>query len=410
MRQQKAKQDQDDIERERLAEAARQAERVVVLQPSTACTWLQEAPAKGQTFDVVVKRGKETKEVFVQTAGFKSKSLTMYQTPRGLNEDVVVGARVWIQHLQLEMTVSVPGYELWTGKKALSVILTNTECDTWLMSRLKGLALMGDFVRSIMLRRICVCVVCLCDLSMVRTRVYLQVTAEELTKLEGATVALISGTSTVVVRHANHLPAVATAKVHHAPAQRAPSARAASARLIKEAQEEADAAEAEKAELDRRENEIVARDTARKARHAETMRQRRAALDAAQAAEPEEIDEDVQPPPPKKTKASSKPSKPATSTGQAAQGLTMAGLEQALQKFGTLVDSKIAALAAPNVPAAGNGASDLSLAGLGLGGLDLAGQGGTRARVMQALDFESELQRERQQSAFRERLLRSLMP
>ena len=88
----------------------------------------------------------------------------------------------------------------------------------------------------------------------------------------------------------------------------------------------------------------------------------------------------------------------------------MAGLEQALQKFGTLVDSKIAALAAPNVPAAGNGASDLSLAGLGLGGLDLAGQGGTRARVMQALDFESELQRERQQSAFRERLLRSLMP
>ena len=56
VRQQKAKQDQDDIERERLAEAARQAERVVVLQPSTACTWLQEAPAKGQTFDVVARK------------------------------------------------------------------------------------------------------------------------------------------------------------------------------------------------------------------------------------------------------------------------------------------------------------------------------------------------------------------
>jgi dsDNA-specific endonuclease/ATPase MutS2 len=154
----KVKQDEEALEAlEREQAARRDAERMIVLQPSTACTWLQEAPAKGQTFDVVVKRGKETKEVFVQTAGFKSKSVAISQTPRGLNEDVVVGARVWIEHLQLEMTVSVPGYELWGGKKALSVILTNKKCDKWLMSRLKGLVLMGDFVRATMLRRVCFC-------------------------------------------------------------------------------------------------------------------------------------------------------------------------------------------------------------------------------------------------------------
>ncbi len=244
-------------------------------------------------------------------------------------------------------------------------------------------------------------------------------TAEELTKLEGATVALISGTSTLVVMHTNYLPAAAGAKVHSAPAQRAPSGRAAAAQLNKKAQEEAVAAKAEEEDQVRLGKEAVAKEIARKAKHAETMRKRRAAQDAAakdaKAQEEEDTDEYVQPPPLKKHKPKAtncKPSKlPATSVSACAPGLTLAGLEQALQQFGTLVDTKIAAMrAAPNAPATGSGAGgELGLAGPGLGGLDLTGQGGTRARVMQALDFESELQRERQQSAFRERLLRSLL-